>query len=296
MRRVRRLGSERAGNEIGGRRQQAADGGTHVRMVERQEGHGGLGPDEVRDAGKVVDLAGRIGGRQAHVVEEDAALVLGPPFLALRHARLDDADLDARNERRRRGGKAKLTEHGKHGNRQERDGERREPRAPAGDADDRVAPQDRRQREDDDGKEREPVDAQHARALHEGEGPGQRIAQHIPGKARQHMPARPFHGGEGECQHQYAGRPPAPEARGKPGGGGVEQGEARRHRGDGERQQRREDFRLDQKSITDPEQARQEIAEAEPPADGRGGKLRAPIPARQRIGGRVLRGSPLTRG
>ena len=66
-------------------------------IVERQEGHGGFRPDHVRDAGEVVDLARGVGGRQRHVIEEDALLVLGAPLLALRHARLHDADLDARH-------------------------------------------------------------------------------------------------------------------------------------------------------------------------------------------------------
>ena len=43
-------------------RQQAADGGAHVGVVERQEGHGGFRPDHGGDAGEIVDLARGIGG------------------------------------------------------------------------------------------------------------------------------------------------------------------------------------------------------------------------------------------
>ena len=77
-RRCRRcaLRPQRAGDEERALGQQLADGGQRSRRVERQERHGGFGPDHVRDAGEVVDLAGRIAPRQSEMVEENALLVL----------------------------------------------------------------------------------------------------------------------------------------------------------------------------------------------------------------------------
>ena len=72
-------------------------------------------------------------------------------------------------------------------------------------------------------------------------------------------------------QHQDAARSLAPEPRGDAGRGGIEQGKAARQQRDRKGEQPGEDLGLDQEGLADPEQAGQEIAEAEPPADGGGG-------------------------
>ena len=223
------------------------------------------------------------------------ALVLGPPFLALRHARLHDADLDARHEALRRRRQPHLARHRQHDDRPEHDRHRRSPRAPPRRPGRRFAPQHGRQREHQHHQQRQPIDAEHAGALHEGERPSQGIAQHIPGKAREDVPARPLRGGERERQHQNAAGRLAPEAGRNSRRGRVEQREPRRHRRHRHRQQHGKHLGLDEKRLPDPEQPRQEIAEPEPPPDRRRRQHVIPAqagtqPGRRRLAlGRCLR-------
>ena len=58
-----------------------------------------------------------------------------------------------------------------------------------GDACRRIAPQHGRQGKDENGHQREPVYAEYCRALHQGERKGERVAERVPGKAAQDMPA-----------------------------------------------------------------------------------------------------------
>ena len=69
-----------------------------------------------------------------------------------------------------------------------------------------LAPQHRRQREDDHRAQRQAVDAEHRRALHQGQRVGQRVAEHVPGKAGQHMATQPFRRRQSQCQRQHAAR------------------------------------------------------------------------------------------
>ena len=279
----RGLRPQRSRDEESSGRQGAADGGAHVGVVERQEGHGGFGPDHVRDAGEVVRLSGGAGGRQGEVVEEDAALVLGAPLLPLAYARLHDADLDVRRGRLRPERQAGLAEQGHDGERHQGNGKRGSSHAPPVDAGGRLAPQHRRQGKDEDGCQREPVDADDGRALHQGKRIGQRVAERVPGEAAQDMAAQPFRGRQRQGQHEDAAGAAGPEARGDPGGRGVEEGKAGGKQGDGEGQQHRERLGLDQEGLADPEQSRHEVAEPEPPADPCRGDFRATVPARSVI-------------
>ena len=115
--------------------------------------------------------------------------------------------------------------------------------------------------------ERQAIDAEHGGALHQGSGIGERIAQHVPGKAAQHVAAQPLRRRQRQGQHEDAARPGPGEPRGDACSRGVEEGKAGRQQRDGEGQQHGEGLGLDQECLADPEQAGHEIAEAEPPAD-----------------------------
>ena len=99
---------------------------------------------------------------------------------------------------------AQLAEQGHGGERHQGHDKRGSPHAPTGGAGGRLAPQHRRQRKDQDGHEREAVDAEHGGALHQGERVGQRVAQRVPGKAAQDMAAQPFRGRQRQRQRQDA--------------------------------------------------------------------------------------------
>ena len=77
--------------------------------------------------------------------------------------------------------------------------------------------------------------------------------------------------------------PCPPKPRGDAGRGGIEQGKAAGQQRDGKGEQHGEDLGLDEEGLADPEQAGQEIAEAEPPADGSGGDFGALVPARRNV-------------
>ena len=104
-----------------------------------------------------------------------------------------------------------------------------------------------------------------------GERIGERVAQHVPRQAREHMPAHPLHGRQSQRQHQHAARPLAPKAGCNGGRRSEEQGKAGGQQGDGQGEQHGKGLGFDEKRFADPEQAGQEVAEAEPPADRGGG-------------------------
>ena len=155
-----------------------------LRVLERQERHRRFRPDHVRDAGEIVD--GRRPDRGATAPGgrgRCAAWCSRPPLLALRHARLHDAQraCPAWSSGRRT---AARPSPGCHEQRHERNGQRgsRARWRPRG-AGRRLGPQDRRQGKMSDGAQRQPVDAEHGRALHQRQRLGQRIAERVPGKA-----------------------------------------------------------------------------------------------------------------
>ena len=144
-----------------------------------------------------------------------------------------------------------------------------------------LAPQDRRQREDQHRDQRQPVDAEHGRALHERHGIGERIAQHVPGEAgrargRAAIPS-PTATAPSASTRVGAG---SPERRCQRRRRRIEQRKTCRHQQDGKRHQDGKDLGFDQERFADPEQAGEEVAEAEPPADlgGRSRRPRVPAP------------------
>ncbi|MBK9080548.1 MAG: hypothetical protein IPL91_16310, partial [Hyphomicrobium sp.] len=66
-------------------------------MFQRQKRHRRFGPDDVGDVAHAV--GGAIGGLARHrqMLAENAGLMLGHPLFPLRHARLDQAQLHARD-------------------------------------------------------------------------------------------------------------------------------------------------------------------------------------------------------
>jgi hypothetical protein len=73
-------------------------------VLQRQERHRSLRPNEVRDAGEVVLPARWIVARQAQLILEDRPLLVGAPLVALWHARLHDAEAHVVEHGRRAGG------------------------------------------------------------------------------------------------------------------------------------------------------------------------------------------------
>ena len=67
-----------------------------------------------------------------------------------------------------------------------------------------LAPQHRRHCEDEHRAQRQAIDAEHGRALHQGQRIGQRVAEHVPGEAGQHMAAQPFRCRQSQCEGQDA--------------------------------------------------------------------------------------------
>src|SRR5215831_8125158 len=143
----------------------------------------------------------------------------------------------------------------------------------------RLAPQHGRQREDQDRDEREAPDAEHRSALHQGKRIGERVAQRVPRKAAERVAARPFGRRQGQGEPENPVQATAPEAGGEPRGRAPIEREIGGEQGDGERQQRGERLGLDQECLSHPEEAWNEVAKPEPPADLRGGNWREPIPA-----------------
>ena len=93
------------------------------------------------------------------------------------------------------------------------------------------------------------------------------------------VPAQPFRGRKRQGQHEDATGVGRPVERGEPCGRRIEESEAGGKQSDRERQQNGERLRLDQEGLADPEQAQDEIAEAEPPADLRSCELGSSVPA-----------------
>ena len=194
----------------------------------------------------------------------------GPPLLPLRHARLHDPDLDAGHHLRAwpapaaSGPQRAGQQQGQHGDR-----ERRAPCVRPAEPSARLAPQHGGQREDQHGAQRQPIDAEapprsasgaadrsaHSRARsRESRSAHGRAAipsptAQAPARARGLAPGLPEGGGERRRQPQRT----AP----RPAGSSVTANGSRTAKGLG----------LDQERLADPEQAGQEIAEAEPPAD-----------------------------
>ena len=117
----------------------------------------------------------------------------------------------------------------------------------------------------------EPPDAEERHGLREHQRLGQRIAEGVPRKAGEQMPAQPFRHGERDRQRQDAQWPTDPkQARDAEAEAGVKR-QIGRQANDGDRQQPAEGLGVDQEGVADPIKAGDEIAEAEAPADARRG-------------------------
>ncbi len=115
----------------------------------------------------------------------------------------------------------------------------------------------------------QPIGSEQRCALHQRQRIGQRIADEIPGKPRQNMPAQPFGDGERNREHEEPRNAIPPEAARNRRCCCPQQCQARREQRHRERQHPRELVRLDEKRFADPEQIEKEITEAEEPAGAR---------------------------
>ena len=133
-------------------------------------------------------------------------------------------------------------------------------------------------RKDEDGERVHADHAGHRHALHQERHRHRGIADGVPGKAGEEEVAQPFGKAEAEGKRRYATDIAAPEKprhnRRKAVEKGVREGDADH----GEGQSPGEVVGLDQKSLADPPEASEEIAETEPPADGES-RPKAPQPA-----------------
>ncbi len=100
-------------------------------------------------------------------------------------------------------------------------------------------------------------------------------AEAVPGKAREDVAAQPFGNGKARGEGEDAGRAGGPDEPREAEAEGIEEGEPRGQAEDAERQRPGELVRLHQEGGTEPPQAGEKIAEAEPPADRRGRQHRA---------------------
>ena len=145
--------------------------------------------------------------------------------------------------------------------------------------------QQNRRSENDEGGERQAPDADERGRLHHERRRRERIAEGVPRKAGEEMPAQPFGGREdGREDTAMRGQPSRPqEARQR----GAERPEERQAGGQvrpPRTASARELIRLDEKGRADPPQAGDERAEAESPADNSrrraaGGTAPAPLAA-----------------
>ena len=128
--------------------------------------------------------------------------------------------------------------------------------------------------------QRQAVDAEQRRRLHQRQRRGQRIAENVPRETGQDMSAQPFGHARARGETSRRASPAGQQARASSGGGrenSARPAGRQRHR---ERQQPGELLGLDEKRFADPEQTEEEIAKAEPPAGGgrraqRAGRCRA---------------------